>query len=38
MFVTAVFGKFNVETGEVNFVNAGHKALWFSIEAKILNL
>ena len=27
MFVTAVFGKFNVETGEVNFVNAGHESI-----------
>ena len=27
MFVTAVFGKFNVETGDVNFVNAGHESI-----------
>ena len=27
MFVTAVFGKFNRETGEVNFVNAGHESI-----------
>ncbi len=27
MFVTAVFGKFNIETGEVNFVNAGHESI-----------
>ena len=27
MFVTAVFGKFNLETGEVNFVNAGHESI-----------
>ena len=27
MFVTAVFGKFNIETCEVNFVNAGHESI-----------
>ena len=27
MFVTAVFGKFNIETGEVTFVNAGHESI-----------
>ena len=27
MFVTAVFGKFNIETEEVNFVNAGHESI-----------
>jgi len=27
MFVTAVFGKFNIETKEVNFVNAGHESI-----------
>ena len=27
MFVTAVFGKFNVETGETSFVNAGHESI-----------
>ena len=27
MFVTAVFGKFNIESGEVNFVNAGHESI-----------
>ena len=27
MFVTAVFGKINIETGEVNFVNAGHESI-----------
>ena len=27
MFVTAVFGKFNRETGEVSFVNAGHESI-----------
>ena len=27
MFVTAVFGKFNIETGEVIFVNAGHESI-----------
>ncbi len=27
MFVTAVFGKFNLETGDVNFVNAGHESI-----------
>ena len=27
MFVTAVFGKLNTETGEVNFVNAGHESI-----------
>ena len=27
MFVTAVFGKFNIETGDVNFVNAGHESI-----------
>ena len=27
MFVTAVFGKFNIETGEVSFVNAGHESI-----------
>jgi len=27
MFVTAVFGKLNIETGEVNFVNAGHESI-----------
>ena len=27
MFVTAVFGKFNIETGEATFVNAGHESI-----------
>ncbi len=27
MFVTAVFGKINIDTGEVNFVNAGHESI-----------
>ena len=27
MFVTAVFGKFNLETGDVSFVNAGHESI-----------
>ena len=27
MFVTAVFGKFNTDTGEVTFVNAGHESI-----------
>ena len=27
MFVTAVFGKFNTETAEVTFVNAGHESI-----------
>ena len=27
MFVTAVFGKIKIETGEVNFVNAGHESI-----------
>ena len=27
MFVTAVFGKFNTETGVVTFVNAGHESI-----------
>ncbi len=27
MFVTAVFGKFNIETGETTFVNAGHESI-----------
>ena len=27
MFVTAVFGKFNVKTKEVTFVNAGHESI-----------
>ena len=27
MFVTAVFGKFNLETGDVIFVNAGHESI-----------
>ena len=27
MFVTAVFGKFNIETGDVSFVNAGHESI-----------
>ncbi len=27
MFVTAVFGKINIETGEVSFVNAGHESI-----------
>ena len=27
MFVTAVFGKFNAETGEASFVNAGHESI-----------
>ena len=35
MFVTAVFGKFNIETGEVNFVNADTKVLWFLIVTKL---
>ena len=27
MFVTAVFGKFNIKTGDVTFVNAGHESI-----------
>jgi len=27
MFVTAVFGKFNTDTGDVTFVNAGHESI-----------
>lgn len=27
MFVTAVFGKINVKTGEVTFINAGHESI-----------
>ena len=27
MFVTAVFGKFNIETSDVTFVNAGHESI-----------
>ena len=27
MFVTAVFGKFNVKTGDLTFVNAGHESI-----------
>ena len=27
MFVTAVFGKFNIKTKEVTFVNAGHESI-----------
>jgi len=27
MFMTAVFGKFNIETGEASFVNAGHESI-----------
>jgi len=27
MFVTAVFGKFNIETNEITFVNAGHESI-----------
>ena len=27
MFVTAVFGKFNIDTNEVTFVNAGHESI-----------
>ncbi len=27
MFVTAVFGKFNIETGDLTFVNAGHESI-----------
>ena len=27
MFVTAVFGKFNIDTGDVTFVNAGHESI-----------
>ena len=27
MFVTAVFGKFNVETNDITFVNAGHESI-----------
>ena len=27
MFVTAVFGKFDLETGDVSFVNAGHESI-----------
>ncbi len=27
MFVTAVFGKINVKTGDVNFINAGHESI-----------
>mgnify|MGYP002822228610 FL=1 len=27
MFVTAVFGKFNTDTGDITFVNAGHESI-----------
>tara|TARA_Y100000816_G_scaffold264947_1_gene224442 strand:+ start:1344 stop:3398 length:2055 start_codon:yes stop_codon:yes gene_type:complete len=27
MFVTAVFGKLNIKTGELNFINAGHESI-----------
>ena len=27
MFVTAVFGKFNIKTGDLTFVNAGHESI-----------
>jgi len=27
MFVTAVFGKFNIETNDITFVNAGHESI-----------
>ena len=27
MFVTAVFGKFNIKTGDMSFVNAGHESI-----------
>ena len=27
MFVTAVFGKLNVKTGELIFINAGHESI-----------
>ncbi len=27
MFVTAVFGKFNIDTNEITFVNAGHESI-----------
>ena len=27
MFVTAVFGKFNIQTGDLTFVNAGHESI-----------
>jgi serine phosphatase RsbU (regulator of sigma subunit) len=27
MFVTAVFGKFNIDTSDVTFVNAGHESI-----------
>ena len=27
MFVTAVFGKINIKTGDVTFVNAGHESI-----------
>ncbi len=27
MFVTAVFGKLNIKTGELVFINAGHESI-----------
>ena len=34
MFVTAVFGKFNIKTGELTFVNAGHESIMILNEKK----
>ena len=34
MFVTAVFGKFNIKTGELTFVNAGHESIMVLNEKK----
>ena len=34
MFVTAVFGKFNVKTGDLTFVNAGHESIMVLNENK----
>ena len=34
MFVTAVFGKFNIKTGELIFINAGHESILLFDENK----
>ena len=38
MFVTAVFGKLNIKTGELVFINAGHESILTFDQNKIMNI
>ena len=38
MFVTAVFGKLNIKTGELVFINAGHESILTFDKIKTMNI